>query len=142
MLVNRQRAVPVDLGGIRRLAERALPLCLKASKIGTPLPTLTVIEATLLSDKRIASIHNTYFSDPTSTDVITFAHGEILVGASTAANNAALFGQTSDTEITLCIIHGLLHLGGWDDRSPADRAQMSKTQEAILKSAQILALGP
>jgi probable rRNA maturation factor len=103
---------------------------------GAPLATLEVVEATIVSDVQIGKIHGQFFGDPTPTDVITFQHGEILIGADTVAENAARYGHSPDDEAALCVIHGLLHLAGWDDLTTREAKQMAEVQEQIFKSAQ------
>jgi probable rRNA maturation factor len=132
---NRQRAVRLDLRGLVRIASAALPLCARAAQPGSPLGSLPVIEATILSDRRIAALHAAFFDDPSPTDVITFPHGEICVGAGTAAANAARFGHPVTHEAALCLVHGFMHLGGWDDGMPRTRRAMGIAQERIFKEA-------
>lgn len=117
-----------------RLAQQALPLCLAAATAKSALPALTDIEVTLLSDPEIALVHAEFLADPTPTDVITFEHGEILISVETAAHQARDHGHNQPVarEITLYLIHGLLHLAGWDDHDPAEAAAMAIEQERIL----------
>ena len=100
-----------------------------------PLAELDEIEATIVSDRAIARVHRTFFNDPTPTDVITFPNGEILIGAGVVAGNAARFGNTPNEEAALCLIHGLLHLAGWDDQTDHDAKDMRRKQEQIFKMA-------
>jgi probable rRNA maturation factor len=96
---------------------------------------LELIEATIISDRAIAKVHRTFFNDPAPTDVITFSDGEILIGAGVVADNAARFGNTPDEEAALCLIHGLLHLAGWDDQTSLAAKDMRLKQEQIFKMA-------
>src|SRR3954463_7183864 len=91
-IVNRQRAVRVDLPSLRKFARQALIDCLKLQrrKLGL-LADLPEISVVLVSDKRIAEIHGRFMNDPTPTDVITFDHGEIVVSAQTAKSQARQF---------------------------------------------------
>lgn len=131
---NRQRSVKIDLLKIRRIVEAALPLCVaKPRKRGLVLPQ--EVEITLLGEASIAKVHGEFLEDPTPTDVITFEHGEILVGVPVAAANARKFRQPADHEIALCAIHGLLHLLGYDDLTENERAIMHVRQDEILKAA-------
>jgi len=133
---NRQRGVSFDRPFIARMAQAAHPLCLAACHADTvPLARLTVIEATILSDGKIARVHREFFDDPSPTDVITFQHGEILLGAGVVAANAKRFGRSANEEAGLCVIHGLLHLAGWDDLTAADAKKMAARQEQIFKLA-------
>jgi probable rRNA maturation factor len=131
---NRQRALKVDLSKIRRIVEEALPLCMgKPRKKGMMLPS--EVEITLLGEAAIAKVHGEFLDDPTPTDVITFEHGEILIGVPIAAANAMKFRHPADHEVALCAIHGLLHLLGYDDLTENERVIMHARQEEILKEA-------
>ncbi len=131
---NRQRAVQVNLPKIQRIVEVALPLCVgKPRKKDLTLPS--EVEITLLGEAAIAKVHGEFLEDPTPTDVITFEHGEILIGVPIAAANAKKFRHPADHEVALCAIHGLLHLLGYDDLTEKERVIMHARQEEILKAA-------
>jgi probable rRNA maturation factor len=133
---NRQRKVAFDLAFIRSMAEFALPAChamIRSPK--APLGQLKQIEATILGNRSIARLHREFFDDPEPTDVITFPYGEILIGAGIVSENAARFGNSASEEAALCVIHGLLHLAGWDDRTAHDAKDMARKQEQVFKVA-------
>jgi len=98
------------------------------------LTELSEIEVTLMTDPEIAAIHGEFLDDPTPTDVITFHHGEILISLETAARQSATHGLTPPDETALYLIHGLLHLAGHDDATPADREKMEAAQEIIVSA--------
>ena len=131
---NRQRAVRLDLPKIRRIVAVALPLCVgKPRRKGMSLPPS--VEITLLGEAAIAKVHEGFLDDPTPTDVITFEHGEILIGVPIAAANAKKFRHPTDHEVALCVIHGLLHLLGYDDLTEKERLIMHARQDEILAAA-------
>jgi probable rRNA maturation factor len=131
---NRQRSVKVDLPKIRRIVEAALPMCAeKPRKKGVTLPA--EVEITLLGEAAIAKVHGEFLDDPTPTDVITFEHGEILIGVPIAEANARKFRHPADHEVALCAIHGLLHLLGYDDLTTQERVIMHARQAEILQAA-------
>jgi probable rRNA maturation factor len=136
LLRNHQRKFRFDLALLRDVAALAVPRCLASIKgPGTPvLGALEELEASILSDTAIARVHDEFFHDPTPTDVITFPHGEILLGAGTIHRQAAEFGQSPDREAALCLVHGLLHMQGYDDLQPRNRATMHRLQEKILSA--------
>ena len=72
-------------------------------------------------------------NDPALTDVITFDHGEILVCPLVAKQEATAHGHTFEEEVLFYAIHGLLHLLGWDDKTPVQRKRMHREQSRILK---------
>ena len=135
-IINRQRAARVDLSSLREFAERALIECLKLQrrKLGslTDLPEVSVV---LVSDKRIADIHGRFMDDPTPTDVITFDHGEIVISTQTAKRQARQFGTSLAHELRLYLVHGLLHLCGYDDKTRKGAAEMKRIQERVVSRA-------
>jgi probable rRNA maturation factor len=132
-LYDHQSALRADLNEIATLANQALPLCLTAARSeASVLHTLEEIEVSIVGDERIAAVHAEFLDDPTATDVITFDHGEILISADTAAANAADHGESVDRELLRYVIHGLLHLAGWNDEDTGEQAEMLGHQERIL----------
>ena len=135
-LANRQRTLPFDTAFILRVGARARPACRASVRSdAAPLATLAAVEATILGNRAIGRVHAEFFADPSPTDVITFHHGEILIGAGVVTENAARYGHSPDEEAALCLIHGLMHLAGWDDREPAEAREMARLQEQIFKYA-------
>ena len=134
---NRQKTHRPDLPWLRRVVKAALPHCLAAAKSPeAPLLELEEIEFTIVSDIEIAAVHAEFLDDPTPTDVITFHHGEILVSADTALRQGTEHNQPLNVELALYMIHGLMHLAGWDDHEAAEAAEMTHIQEAILQKVQ------
>ncbi len=133
-LYNRQRTIRFDLPWLRRFAPAALAEC-EAEGIapGSPLESLREIEVSIVSDRAIAEIHRRFMNLPGPTDVLTFEHGEIIVGAATAARYAGEYAQPLEHELGLYIIHGLLHLNGHDDNAEPATSRMKETQAAVLR---------
>lgn len=136
-LFNRQKAQRIPIPWLRRIAKTALPACLKAAKPGPGalLRDLPEVEITFVSDADIALVHGEFLGDATPTDVITFHHGEILISTETAARQAKDHRQTLEHELALYLVHGLLHLAGWQDHEPQEAAVMARIQEEILREA-------
>jgi probable rRNA maturation factor len=136
-VANRQRAFRVDLPRLRALVARALPLCLAESG---PLPqrlaVLPEVSASIVSAAAMSRVHVDFLGIAGPTDVITFPYGEILVCAAVAAENARHYGNPPDDELALYVIHGLLHLNGYDDVTKSAARQMHARQAKILKAAQ------
>ena len=138
---NRQRSLAVDLRWLRRFAAVALEQCLPHCDDGRfALKTLPEIEICIVSDRVIAEVHDRFMNIPGATDVITFEHGEIVMSAQTAQHYAERYGQPLDHELALYIIHGLLHLNGYEDATKDEAARMRRLQERILRAC--LALVP
>ena len=133
-VANRQRTVPLDLKQVAAQAGKALPLCLENPGSGDlVLRELEEVAATIVSDRMIARVNRQFLAHEGPTDVITFDHGEILIGAGTAEKNAKHFRKPLEEELILYIIHGLLHLNGWSDKSTEEAARMQEVQESILR---------
>ena len=94
-----------------------------------PLPDY--VEVSLLSAVEIGRVHGEFLDDPSPTDVITFDHGEILVCPEVAREQGASHGRTPNEEVLLYGLHGLLHLRGWSDKTPAKQKAMAAAQEKV-----------
>jgi probable rRNA maturation factor len=130
---NLQRAVPVGGGGLERFAAKAVRACLEAcSRAPTDLTGLSEVFVWLVSDRRMASLHRQFLNQTGPTDVLTFQHGEIFISVETARRHARVFGNSLAGELRLYIVHGLLHLHGFDDRRRADARKMQRMQSRIL----------
>ena len=88
---------------------------------------------TVVSDRKIAAIHQEFMGIPGATDVITFQHGEVIVSAQTALEEARDRAHGPQEEMALYVVHGLLHLNGYTDADPVDRERMHAVQEPIWK---------
>ena len=131
---NRQRARRVNLGWLRRFAPLALEGCLPHSDDGRfHLRSLPEVEMTIVSDRVIAQVHRDFMDIPGATDVITFEHGEIVMSAETAQQYADEHGHSLEKELALYMVHGLLHLNGYEDGTSRDAARMKKVQTRVWK---------
>jgi probable rRNA maturation factor len=133
---NLQRVVPIHTAALRKFAGKALSLCLELSKSKvTGLTKLREIFVLIVSDRRISALHEQFLNKTGPTDVITFSHGEIFIGAETARRHARQFRNPLTRELQLYIVHGLLHLHGFDDKTAVEARKMEKMQERILAKA-------
>ena len=89
------------------------------------------IEVTFLDDDEMARLHGEFLGDATTTDVITFDHGEILIGVETAKRQSLEFETSIHREIALYGIHGMLHLAGFDDRDSLEAKLMERRQKDL-----------
>jgi probable rRNA maturation factor len=134
-LRNLQRSARLDLSWLRRFATVALAECREKSADGRfALKGFTEISIAIVSDARISRLHRDFMNIPGPTDVITFDHGEVVISAQTAAVHAAEYGHSTEHEVALYVVHGFLHLNGYDDRLKNDRARMEREQKRIMKA--------
>ncbi|WP_309384794.1 rRNA maturation RNase YbeY [Cerasicoccus frondis] len=92
-----------------------------------------------LSDDELAQIHADFLDDPSPTDVITFPGdtemdfaGEICVSVDRARDEAPKHDWSFGDELTLYLVHGWLHLAGYDDLDDAARAAMRDAEKLCL----------
>jgi probable rRNA maturation factor len=91
----------------------------------------------LTNDREIAAVHATHLGDATATDVISFDDdgdaAEIVVSVETAHRVARERGHRGRDEVALYIVHGLLHVLGFDDTTPRQRVRMRAAERACMK---------
>ncbi len=101
-----------------------------------------------VTDKALAKLHGDFLDDPTTTDVITFegqpefgVAGEICISVDTAARYATEHGRGLSEELSLYVIHGWLHLAGYDDLKPELKRAMRRAEaraEKLLRGLDLL----
>jgi probable rRNA maturation factor len=132
---NRQRKIPVNVATLQIFAGKALRQCLQLRKRKpTDLDKLHEVFVWLISDPRMASLHRKFMHQTGPTDVLTFQHGEIFISVETARRNARAFGSSLTGELRLYVVHGLLHLQGFDDRTQPGARKMKRVQQRILRN--------
>lgn len=129
---NSQRALRIDVALLAVFAQEALRTCCRIPGRVGGLRAFQELSTVLVSDRRMAELHWRFLRVRGPTDVLTFEHGEIVISTETARRNAARFHTSADHEIRLYLIHGLLHLHGFDDRTAAPARLMKKAQTRIL----------
>lgn len=97
------------------------------------------ISIALVDDTTIHRLNKRYLDHDEPTDVLTFPlgqkplAGELIIGYQVAQREAAEQGHDVATEMTLYIIHGLLHLCGFDDKNPKKAQAMHDRERHYLK---------
>ena len=122
-VVNRQRRLKLDTEAWADFAARAL------DAIGKSKSSATIA---FVSDKRIRELNRQFRGVDKATDVLSFPAeekfnlGDIAVSVDTAAVQAKENGLTLDGEIAQLIVHGLLHLSGYDHET--DNGEMNRLE--------------
>jgi probable rRNA maturation factor len=130
---NLQRKIPVNVAELQKFALKVIPRCLQLrSRTRTDLTKLREISVWLISDRRMSRLHRQFLGQMGPTDVLTFQHGEIFISVETAKRHARAFGNSLVRELQLYIVHGLLHLHGFDDRTQSGARRMEKMQAKIM----------
>ncbi len=94
------------------------------------------------SDAYLLSINKQYLQHDTFTDIITFDYsqelksaavsGDIFISVERVKENAGLFSKTMENEMHRVIIHGILHLLGYKDKTKAAKEEMTKQENKCL----------
>ena len=134
-IINLQRKISVNVAQLEKFAGNAVQHSLQLrQRQRTDLRKLSEIFIWLISDRRMALLHRKFLGQSGPTDVMTFQHGEIFISVDTARRHARAFGNSLLRELKLYIVHGLLHLHGFDDQSPVEARRMKNAQAKILRS--------
>ena len=121
------------LTALEDIAPRAAELALDRAASGdSPLHHLATLEVALVDDDTSDRVHREFMDVEGATDVITFHHGEIVIGAGVAQRQAAEYGEPLARELLRYLVHGMLHLAGHEDQDAAERAAMESAQEEIV----------
>ena len=121
---------------------------IRASQLGmkTAIVERAEIGVSLVDDRRIAAVHRRWLGVAGPTDVITFdlsagggpraagLAGDLVVSTETARRVARAVGWTAHRELAYYVVHGLLHLAGYDDHAPADRRVMRARERVVMRA--------
>jgi probable rRNA maturation factor len=131
-VANRQRRVRVSTPRLRATAEAALRALGRAD---------LHVDVSVVDDPAIRRLNARYLHRRRITDVLAFdlhapgpsrLMGEVIVCADSARRQARGLGVPVALELDLLVVHGLLHLAGWNDREPREARLMHKREREIL----------
>ncbi len=131
MIVNRQRRVPVAVQPLRDFYERA------RQELHFRPDSVTV---QLVSDDAMARLNQTYRKKRGPTDVLSFPAqrakpgenayvGDIAISPETARRNARRFSRGLGEEMRILILHGMIHLAGFDHET--DKGEMDRLERRL-----------
>lgn len=130
MVTNRQRRIPLNAARLDAFAARL------ARTVGLQRDDFTVA---LVSDHRIAALNRRYRGRSYAPDVLAFAagraphgngyRGDVVISAPTARRQARRFHHSLEEELKLLMVHGVLHLLGYDHE--ADNGRMNRRERAL-----------
>lgn len=88
-------------------------------------------------DEEIRELNNKYLAHNYSTDILTFGYdddeSDIVISVETVKSNAKIFRTTFKNELFRVIIHGLLHLCGYEDITRDEKVSIRKLEDSYLK---------
>ncbi|MBN1589091.1 MAG: rRNA maturation RNase YbeY [Pirellulales bacterium] len=130
-IADEQSVFTVDLESIRLAVVRIL----EEARIER-----AQISVALVDDPTIRELNRRYLEHDYATDVLSFVlessvehlDGQIVVSTETAQNEAVRYGWSADDELLLYVIHGALHLVGYDDATPEEQVKMREREKVVL----------
>jgi len=139
--INNESGVAVDEAGLVRLANFAL----EQLRIH-PQAELSIV---CVDEPTMESYHEKYLGEDGPTDVLSFPMdelrppdddeeppegllGDIVLCPAVTGRQAAEHGRTADAEAEYLMVHGLLHLLGFDHAEPAEKAEMFGLKDTLL----------
>jgi probable rRNA maturation factor len=133
---SRLRRARFDRSRLVRLAQTIL------SSVGEKTADLGVM---LIGDRSMRRLNRQYRKKDRTTDVLAFSMregpgpssvliGDVVISVPTAAKQAGQAGRSLDEELTVLLIHGILHLCGYDhERSKRDARRMQEREQWVLR---------
>jgi probable rRNA maturation factor len=109
------------------------------------------VNIVLVSNQKIRALNRRYLGEDRATDVMAFPcgksekfmrfklsprsafRGDIAISSDKAVENAKIYGTSILDELKRYVIHGVLHLAGFEDHSRADRDIMRRKEDEILE---------
>ena len=100
----------------------------------------TSVSVLLVSDDEIKEVNKKYLGHDYATDVVTFPlhedsepiEGEIYVSLQATSRNSKTYKNSHSSEIIRVVIHGMLHLAGYEDLTSESREEMKKKEDFYL----------
>ena len=123
---NLQKKVPIP----RAKIIRAVKLTVK--KVRLPVKGLSI---NFVGYARMCRLNRKYLKHDGVTDILTFNLGtsaDIIICPTVAATNACRFKTSISHELVLYVIHGLLHLAGFNDHTPAQIKSMRAQEQRLM----------
>lgn len=129
---------------------------IKKKKVGLLVKELSCIlefdidslEINFISSNKIYKINSEYLNHNFTTDIITFNYsnqqkkldGEIFISIDDASENAKKYNVDLQEELARLIIHGILHLLGFDDKHKKDKIKMKQQENKLLNTLKFILL--
>jgi len=146
-IYNTQSVTPIDPLSVEQVVHFSLEL----QQASCDEVTIHFVEET-----EICELHDQFFNDPSPTDCITLpidspntephcVLGEVFVSPQAALNYVEHSDRNPYEEITLYVVHGILHLLGYEDIEEEDKQAMRAAETHVmtaLKSANLLVTSP
>ena len=107
---------------------------------GSEMRRLGAVNIIFCSDNYILDVNMKYLQHDYFTDIITFDYcekdmlsGDLFISIDSVRENARTYGTTFENELDRVMVHGLLHLIGYDDHTPEQTAEMRRKENYYLE---------
>lgn len=124
---NRQRRLKINASLLARVVARALEF------VHDDRAELGIV---LVDDDGIAKLNAQYHNTQGSTDILSFdygeGHGELIISVDHVIAQARRFHSAPSRELVLYVVHGILHLHGYNDLAVRDRRRMRAAEERLV----------
>lgn len=122
-----------------RVDRRRLTAAVRSALADQPL-TAGQISLAVVDDPSMHRLNRQFLAHDYPTDVLSFVleqsdgylEGEVIVSADRARAECQRYGWGPVEELLLYVVHGVLHLAGYDDLQPAPRRRMRRQEKACL----------
>ena len=132
-----------------KLTRRAAAAALKAAEAAALLPASPEVSVVLASDARVQSLNRDYRGCDRPTNVLSFGHfeqpasapvpegtplllGDVVLARETLLREAGDQGKRPDHHLSHLVVHGVLHLLGYDHQNDGDAGRMEALEREIL----------
>lgn len=142
LVSNLQDSLPVHEELLQRLTEAVETVLAQ-----TGMPEVAEVSIVFVDDAYIARLNQQYRHIDGATDVLSFALlegepmpegeqelllGDVVISLETANRQAEEYGHSFDREVSYLVVHGVLHLLGYDHQLEPNRKRMREVEEKIL----------
>ncbi|MFH1233825.1 MAG: rRNA maturation RNase YbeY [Patescibacteria group bacterium] len=129
--VNNQTKKKINLTLVKKTTE----LFLRYYRLGNKEVSLALVE-----NKTIRRLNRIYRNLNKTTDILSFSDtdknnflGEIIINYDQIKKQAKQLGHSAQQELIFILVHGLLHLAGYDDATEKEAKEMGKLTESFIK---------
>ncbi len=127
VVTNRQRRLKINSRLLAEITERALEL-VRDDQIHLGI--------VLVDDAAIAKLNAQYHDTPGATDILSFDYGEeqgeLIISVEHAVAQAKRYRTTPARELILYVVHGILHLHGYNDLTLRQRGRMRAAERRLV----------
>ncbi|MBR6756437.1 MAG: rRNA maturation RNase YbeY [Peptococcaceae bacterium] len=142
VITNEQEIIEVPVEWEEKI-EEVVALCLEQQEID-PKAEVAIL---FVDNETIREMNNTYRDKDTATDVLSFPmyeadeeiddeeeilFGDIVISLERAQEQAEEFGHSLEREVMYLLVHGLLHLAGFDHMEEEEKEEMRREEEKLL----------